>query len=215
MAKLQFFYESINGGFLAILFSIISLVSTIVSISLFKKKDATFSFFTHWLPTYGDTVPKTVAHIFNTNVIILSPIMAMFILYLSLFLEHMGASTFLIFVAFFIGSIASLGQFFVGIIPANYSFKMHMIAALFFFGGTAIYGTVFSIIELTVPGFPVSIAIIGFMMTLFFSVFFILLILINVDTTRNQNLPAIWEWLSYFSIIIWVTSHGFFILYSL
>ncbi len=213
MVKLHLFYESINGGLLAILFSIVSLVSTMISIYLFKKRDATFSFFTHWLPTYGDTVPKTVAHIFNTNVIILSPIMAMFILYLSLFLESMGANTVLVFIAFSLGLIASLGQLFVGIIPANYSFKMHMVAALFFFGGTALYGIVFSIIELTVTGFPTCIAIIGFTMTLFFAAFFALLILVNIDTNRNQNLPAIWEWLSYFSIIIWVTAHGLYILY--
>ncbi len=211
MFNMVTFFEHFNGGLLSEIFAVISFFSTIISILLYKRKDRTFSFFTHWLPTYGDTVPKTVAHIFNTNVIVLSPLMALFILYLSSFLGKMGAGMFLISIVAIIGCIASTGQFFVGIIPANYSYKVHAFAALFFFGGTALYGILISIIELMI-GFPIYIPLFGFFMALSFFIFLVLLIVINVDATKNQSLPAIWEWLSYFSLIIWVFLHGIFLL---
>ncbi len=211
MLNIDTFFERFNGGILSVLFALTSFFSTIISILLYKRKDHTFSFFTHWLPTYGDTVPKTVAHIFNTNVIVLSPLMALFILYLSSFLGKMGAGMYLISIVMIIGCTASIGQFFVGIIPANYSYKMHAFAALFFFGGTALYGILISIIELMI-GLPIFIPLFGFFMALSFFTFLVLLIIINIDTKKSQSLPAIWEWLSYFSLIIWVLLHGIFLL---
>ncbi|MCP4763623.1 MAG: hypothetical protein GY870_17770 [archaeon] len=217
MIDLDFFYENFDGGFLAIVFSIISIISTIISIIILKKKDNTFSFFTHWLPTYGDTVPKAAAHVFNTSVIVLSPLCALFLLYLSLFLLDYNANQLLISIGLVIGIVASIGQLFVGLIPANKSYKFHALAALFFFGGTALYGIFFGIAELIITSnssydFPIFLGLTGFVMAILFSRFIYLLIKINIDPELNQDLPAIWEWLSYLSIILWVIEHGIYII---
>lgn len=212
MEKIDRIFIRINGSYLIFSAVIISVVSAAVSIGLYIPRDPSFSLFTHWLPTYGDTVPELPAHIFNTGVIIMSPLLIFAHLFIARFLHKRGAHRGLIFAALVSGIISSTGEIFVGLIPANVNFTGHLIAALFFFTGGILFGLFYGITEIKMPKIPNYLAVTGFIMSFFFLTFTVLLVMTQIDKSLNPDLPAIWEWLSYLSISLWGMAHGFYTL---
>ena len=200
-----------NGSFIIFIPLILSLVSTITAIFLYISEDETFSFFTHWLPTYGKTVPLPAAHVFNTGIIIISPMMLMAHWVIYRFLRKTGARQGIIKAAFVAGCVSSLGEFLLGVIHADVNFTGHLIAALFFFIPALLFGLLYAVAELKLSKLPGRLGLSGLLLAGCFFVFTFLLIITQINTELDPNLPALWEWISYFSLLLWSGLHGLYL----
>ncbi|MCP4763231.1 MAG: hypothetical protein GY870_15770 [archaeon] len=111
----------------------------------------------------------------------------------------------------FFGLMSSIGELILGLVPNNVNSDIHTIAALFFFIGAACYGISYGTTELKSDAFPRYLGISGFIMSAPFLIFSGSLVIITLIPVITYN-PAIWEWLSYFSIIGWALVQGIFML---
>lgn len=202
------FFRVVNGSYIILAAVAVSVLSAGVAIVLYIPRDPSFSLFTHWLPTYGTTVPALPAHVFNTGIIILSPLLVLAHLFIARHLSRRGASPIMLRCAMIFGILSAVGVLFVGLIRADRNFTGHLIAALFFFVGGIINGALYGIVELRMREIPRHLGILGIIMAVCFTVFTVLLIAVQIDRTLNPNLPALWEWLSFFSISAWGLAHG-------
>jgi len=90
MKILENFYEKVNGSYLILITSMISLTFTLISVILFVAINPAFSLFINWLPTPGDTTPVIVSTVFNTGVLIMCPLMILIHLYIFMYLKERG-----------------------------------------------------------------------------------------------------------------------------
>lgn len=208
MRTIERLFQGSNGSYIVLASVVVGVLATVVSIILYIPRDPSFSLFTHWLPTYGKTVPELPALVFNTGIIILSPLLVITHLFIARHLQRLGAPPRMLRCAMIFGMVSAVSVLLVGLIRADHNFTGHLIAALGFFIGGIVNGALYGIIELRMPAIPRHLGIMGLVMAVFFSVFTVLLIVVQIDHTLNPNLPAVWEWLSFFSIAGWGLVHG-------
>ena len=209
MKILESFYEKVNGSYLILVTAVISLTFTLISVILFVTINPAFSFFINWLPTPGDTTPVVVSTVFNTGVLVMCPLMILIHLYIFMYLKEKGCKEKLVKLSLFFGLMSSIGELILGLIPNNVSSDIHTVAALFFFIGAACYGISYGTTELKSKTLPRYLGYSGFIMSTPFLIFSGSLFIITIFPSLTYN-PAIWEWLSYFSIIGWAIIHGNF-----
>ena len=126
-----------------------------------------------------------------------------------MYLNEKGCNERLTKLSLFFGLMSSIGELILGLVPNNVSSDIHTIAALFFFIGAACYGISYGATELKSNIFPRYLGYSGFIMSAPFLIFSGSLFIITIFPSLTYN-PAIWEWLSYFSIIGWAIIHAIF-----
>jgi len=132
MEKIDTLYKRIKGSYLIFLGICLSILFNTIAIILYRQVDPTFNMFSNFLSDLGDG-PNNSNIVFNSGMII-SGIFGIFIFfYLMRFLQDKKGNSRLIFSAFIMGFIASIGAIMVGIFTVKTAPIMHVIGAAFSF----------------------------------------------------------------------------------
>jgi hypothetical membrane protein len=211
MSLINKFNEKVKGAYFGILGILISLISIFLSIFLYLQADPSFSFFTDFIsflgvgPNYSDIV-------FNIGVIISSPIIMIFYLYLGTFLmakieEQKGILSIALVAAVFYG----IGNIILAVFTNDLNLSLHLIGAYIAFGAYFVLGCIFSYVEMNIPEFNRTIAISGFIPCILL-VGHIVLLFILYYTDIFPALPIFIEWIMFFIIMAWVLIQAVYIL---
>lgn len=211
MSLINKFNEKVNGAYFGILGILISLISIFLSIFLYLQADPSFSFFTDFISFLG-VGPNNSDIVFNIGVIISSPIIMIFYLYLGTFLmskieEQKGILSIALVAAVFYG----IGNIILAVFTNDLNLSLHLIGAYIAFGAYFVLGCIFSYVEMNIPEFNRIIAISGFIPCILL-VGHIVLLFILYYTDIFPALPIFIEWIMFFIIMGWVLLQAFYIM---
>ena len=207
--KLDIFYTKFNAGYVALIGVGITLISIISAYILYTNVDPTFNIFSNWISDLGRG-PNFSGLAFNSGMILSSFTMLFFQLYLVRDLQKRGSDKTLIKLSYISGLCSSIGLFFVGVFPLNFSSILHGIAAdTYFFGG--LFGClIYGILELKTPNMSKFQAFIGFLTASVYMTYIIIAIGALIWPGFTQTIIYFTEWLTLMFGTLWVLAHGLY-----
>ncbi len=114
--------------------------------------------------------------------------------------------------SFFIVSIISSGGWLsMTLFPPSVNLALHIGGAFIYFFGTIISQTIIFMIELRTPKIRTTLALSGIIVLVFYSIFFVLLIQLEMNPGLDTTYACITEWISYIAMISWVLVHAKYI----
>ena len=161
-----------------------------------------FSIFTTYLSDIGATAgwPQIL---FNSGTLIAAPIRYLVIVLLILRLGQLGAGRAFIFATLIIGLISTVGTVVMTAVPSNVSLSIHKIGIPLYFLGVVILQILIGIKEWSTRDIPKILPCLSFLLVVVYFVFAMLVIL-HEKGTVSRTTPVIWEWLAFFSSVVWV-----------
>ena len=164
------------------------------------------SIFTTYLSDIGATAvwPQIT---FNAGTLIAAPIRYIAIVLLILRLGQLGASRAFIVVTLVIAFVSTAGTVIMTAVPYNVSAAIHKMGIPLYFLGVVILQIMIGIKEWSLTDIPKILPSLCFLLVV---VYFIFAILVGFYERGmvSRNTPVIWEWLAFFSSIIWVLSQS-------
>lgn len=161
-----------------------------------------FSIFTTYLSDIGATAgwPQIL---FNSGTLIAAPIRYLVIVLLILRLGQLGAGRAFIFATLIIGLISTVGTVVMTAVPSNVSLSIHKMGIPLYFLGVVILQILIGIKEWSIRDIPKILPCLSFLLVVVYFVFAMLVIL-HEKGTVSRTTPVIWEWLAFFSSVVWV-----------
>ncbi len=207
--KVDSFYGRLHGSWYGYAAVLASVSSVGVSILLYMQIDPTFSFLTHYLSTIG-AAPSWPGYVYTLGMTITNVLKVFFALYIVRFFQLLGAGKRITWTVFMISVISSVGWAISTFVPYTLSLMLHISSALIYFFGSVIGQLLIIQIELKTPRIPNYLAIFGLIVVMTYAAFFVLEIMVLAAPTINKVLSVVTEWLSYLSIMAWVSIHSFY-----
>jgi hypothetical protein len=185
----------IIGGLWAIL---VVLTSTLA----YLPGHPEFSLFNTYLSDIGDTAgwPKII---FNSGTLIAAPIRYLVLVLLILRLTQLGAGHVFAMATFIIGLISVIGTVLMTAVSFSVSPAMHKLGIPLYFMGVVVLQTLIGVREWSLREVPKILPGLSFLMVVVYFIFAALVILYERGTV-GRNVPVIWEWLAFFSSVVWV-----------
>jgi hypothetical membrane protein len=168
-----------------------------------------FSFFETYLSDIGNK-PGWSQVIFNSGMLISSPIRYLFLILLVLQLAHFGASRAFAVSALIIGGFVVIGSIGVSAIPFSLNLALHKISALIYFFGVVVLQTLIATQEWR-RKLPLILTVSSISVVAVYLIFAVLLSLIGKVEGITRNTPVIWEWLAFCSLMFWLIVHTVFL----
>lgn len=168
-----------------------------------------FSFFETYLSDIGNK-PGWSQVIFNSGMLISSPIRYLFLILLVLQLAHFGASRTFAASALIMGGFVVIGSIGVSAIPFSLNLSLHKISALIYFFGVVILQTLIATQEWR-RKLPLILTVSSISVVAVYLIFAVLLSLIGKVEGITRNTPVIWEWLAFCSLMFWLIVHTVFL----
>ena len=161
-----------------------------------------FSIFRTYLSDIGATAgwPQII---FNSGTLISAPIRYLVIVLLILRLGQLGAGHTFIVLALIVGFISTAGTVIMTAVPHNVSISIHKMGIPLYFFGVVFLQTMIGIKEASLKSVPKVLPLLCFLLVFIYFIFAILVSLHGRGMV-SRNAPVIWEWLAFFSSIIWV-----------
>jgi len=161
-----------------------------------------FSVFTTYLSEIGATAgwPQIL---FNSGTLIAAPIRYLVLVLLILRLGQFGAGRAFIIIALFIGFISTAGTVIMTAVPLNVSLAIHKMGIPLYFLGVVALQMMIGIKEWSLRGVPKILPWLCFLLVVVYFVF-AALIMLHERGIVSRNTPVIWEWLAFFSSVVWV-----------
>ena len=161
-----------------------------------------FSIFSTYLSDIGATAgwPQIT---FNAGTLIAAPIRYLVIVLLILRLGQLGAGHAFIITTLIIGLVSTFGTIIMTTVPYNVSVAIHKMGIPLYFLGVVILQTMIGIKESSLKTVPNILPFLCFFLVIVFFVFAVL-VSFHERGMVSRNTPVIWEWLAFFSSIIWV-----------
>jgi len=161
-----------------------------------------FSVFTTYLSEIGATAgwPQIL---FNSGTLIAAPIRYLVLVLLILRLGQFGAGRAFIIVALFIGFISTAGTVIMTAVPMNVSLAIHKMGIPLYFLGVVALQLMIGMKEWSLRGIPKILPWLCFLLVAVYFVFAALMML-HERGIVSRNAPVIWEWLAFFSSVVWV-----------
>lgn len=177
---------------------LVVLIATLV----YLPEHPAFSIFSTYLSDIGATAgwPQTI---FNSGTLISAPIRYLVIVLLILRLGQLGAGHVFIVVALVVGFISTAGTVIMTAVPHNVSISIHKMGIPLYFLGVVFLQTIIGIKELSLKSVPKVLPFLCFLLVVIYFIFAILVSL-HERGMVSRDAPVIWEWLAFFSSIIWV-----------
>lgn len=177
---------------------LVVLIPTLVYLS----EHPDFSIFTTYLSDIGATTGWAQI-MFNAGTLIAAPIRYLVIVLLIFRLSQLGAGRAFFISSLIVGFISVIGTIVMTAVPYSVSASIHKMGIPLYFLGVVILQIIIGVREWTIRNIPKILPCLSFLMVI---VYFIFATLVNLHEqgTVSRNTPVIWEWLAFFSSVIWV-----------
>jgi len=181
-------------------------ITTVLCSTLLYVQEHDFSIFKTYLSDIGDK-PGWPQVIFNSGMLIISPIRYLFLVLLVLQLAHLGASRGFSTAALIIGALVVVGSIGTSAIPYSLSLVIHKMSALLYFFGVVVLQTLIATQEVR-RRLPLALWISSISIVAVYLIFAVLLSLVGKVDGITRNTPVIWEWLAFCSLMVWLIVHS-------
>jgi len=161
-----------------------------------------FSLFTTYLSDIGDTRgwPQIL---FNSGTLIAAPMRYLVIVLIVLRLTQLGAGRIFAISALIIGFVSTSGTVLMTATPFSVAPSIHKLGILLYFFGIVVLQTLIFAKEWSLKNVPKVLPILSLLMVVVYFVF-ATLVMLNAKGVVSRSTPVIWEWLCFFTSIIWV-----------
>lgn len=184
-------------------------VGTVLWSTLLYIDGHEFSLTTTYLSDIGNT-PRWPQVVFNSGMLLISPVRYLFLVLLVLQMSHLGAGRAFGTAALTIGGLVVVGSVGMSAVPHSLSLAVHKLSALLYFFGVVILQALIAAKEFRcrLAGIlPLSsLAVVAV-----YLVFAVLLSLAGKVEGITRNTPVVWEWLAFCSLMFWLIVHSFFL----
>lgn len=191
---------------------VIGIVLGITAVScstLIFIQENDFSFFSTYLSDIGSK-PGWPQAVFNSGMLISTPIRYLFLVLLVLQLSHWGAGRAINTAILITGGFVVIGSSGVSAIPYSLNLKWHMMSALIYFFGTVVLQTLIAFQEWR-RRLPVILPFASLLVVAVYLIFAVLLSLVGRIEGITRSTPVIWEWLAFCSLMFWLVVHTLFL----
>jgi hypothetical membrane protein len=161
-----------------------------------------FSLFTTYISDIGDTagLPQIL---FNSGTLIAAPIRYLVLVLLVLRLTELGAGRGFAVVTLIIGLISGVGTILMTAVPLSVLPTVHKLGIPLYFLGVVVLQTLIGTREWSMKDVPKILPGLSFLMVITY-LFFATLIVLYEHGVVGRDTPAIWEWLAFFSSVVWL-----------
>jgi hypothetical membrane protein len=186
---------------IGIIGSLWALLTIIGASAAYSSLHPDFSPFTTYMSDIGDT-PGWPQIIFNSGTLIGVPIRYLVLVLLVMRLSQLGAGRSFIITTLIIGFLSTMGTALLTATPFSVSPIVHKTGIALYFFGVVILQTVLFVKEWSIKTLPRILPLSCAFLVFSFMIFCTLMVLYGMGIV-SRNVPAIWEWLSIFSSILW------------
>ena len=165
-----------------------------------------FSLFTIYLSDIGDT-PGAPQILFNTGTLIAAPVRLLVIVLVVMRLADFGAGRLFGVATLAVGFVSVVGTVLMTAIPFSVAPDVHKMGIPLYFFGVVVLQSLIGVREWTLTGVPKVLSVSSFLVTVAFFVFATLLTLAQLGVIERHT-PVIWEWLAFFSSVVWLLVHS-------
>lgn len=180
-------------------------ITTVLCSTLLYVQEHDFSIFKTYLSDIGDK-PGWPQVIFNSGMLIISPVRYLFLALLLLQFSHFGASRAFTIAALITGGIVVVGSIGMSAIPYSLSLAMHKMSALLYFFGVVVLQILIAVQERR-RKLPWVLPVSSISVVAVYLIFAVLLSLVGKFESITRNTPVIWEWLAFCSLMFWLIVH--------
>ena len=182
-----------------------ALLTVIITTLSYLPAHPDFSIFTTYLSEMSDSSITTgwPPIIFNAGTLMAVPIRYLVIVLLVLRLSQFGAGRAFAISTLVLGFFSTAGTALMTAVPFGTGPAIHKLGIVFYFLGVVFLQIVIGIKELSLKNIPKVLPGLSFIMVVLYSIFTILMILYEQGTV-GRTTPVIWEWLAFFSSVLWV-----------
>ena len=168
-----------------------------------------FSIFSTYLSDMSDSskTPGWPPIIFNAGTLIAVPLRYLVIVLLVWRLSQLGAGRGFSISALILGFFSTAGTALMTAVPFGIAPTIHKLGIVLYFLGVVFLQTLIGIKEISLKKIPRILPVLSFSMVVLYLIFTILMILFERGMVERST-PVIWEWLAFFSSILWVFTHG-------
>jgi len=161
-----------------------------------------FSLFATYLSDIGDAAgwPQIL---FNSGTLIAAPIRYLVLVLLILRLTQLGAGRSFFVATLILGLISSIGTVLMTAVPFSVSPGVHKLGIPLYFLGVVVLQTLIGVREWSLSHVPKILPGLSFLVVVVYFIFATLVILYEQGTV-GRNTPVIWEWMAFFSSVVWV-----------
>lgn len=206
MEKLNNFYEKFPGSYVAFISFIFSV--TFMSIAIVLYNDPSFTIFTHYISDLGAST-KDSALFWNISMILTAPLRLLFGFYLLKFLEKRGANRKTLKITAYFMVISAIGSTVLALNPHDISRLFHMLGAFIYFIGVVVIQINISKMELRAENIPKYLPLIGIAVVACYALFLSFEIS-ELISESFKFFACFFEWMAYFSLMVWLILHGYY-----
>lgn len=164
-----------------------------------------FSFLATYISEFGSTAGWPQA-IFTSGMLIAAPLRYLFLFLLLTQLVQLGSSQRFRSILLAIGAFVVLGSVGTAAVPYTLHLTIHKCSALIYFFGTVILQTALAIQERRLR-LPALLPLSSMAVVVLYFVFATLLALVGKVEGIDRATPALWEWLCFAALMIWLAVH--------
>lgn len=179
-----------------------ALLLTLFSTLAYLPDHPDFSIFATYLSDLGNT-PVFPQIFMNSGTLIAAPIRYLIIVLLVLRLRQSGAGRLFTVSALIVGLITTTGTVLMTAVPFSQAPNIHKLGILFYFLGVVVLQTIIGVKEYSLKDIPRFLPWLCFLMVVIYFIFASMMFLYEQGVV-GRSAPVIWEWLAYFSSVVWV-----------
>lgn len=180
-------------------------IATVLCSMLLYIQEYEFSVFETYLSDIGNK-PGWPQAVFNSGMLISSPVRYLFLVLLVIQLAHLGASRAFTTAALIIGGLVVVGSIGISAIPYSLNPALHKMFALLYFFGVVVLQTLIAAQEGR-RKLPLMLPVSSMAVVAVYLIFAVLLSLVGKVDGITRNTPIIWEWLAFCSLMFWLAVH--------
>lgn len=181
-------------------------IGTVLWSTLLYIQEHEFSFYATYLSDIGNT-PRWPQVVFNSGMLIISPVRYIFLVLVVLQLTHLGAGRAFSATTLSVGALVVFGSIGMSAAPHSLSLALHKMSALLYFFGVVILQTLIAAQEFR-RRLTVILPLSSLTVVAVYLIFAVLLSLVGKVEGVSRNTPVIWEWLAFCSLMVWLIVHS-------
>lgn len=184
----------------------IGVLEIVLSTLAYAAVKPGFDLLATYLSDIGAT-PVWPQVIFNSGMLIVSPLRYVVLMLLVYRLYQLGAGRAFGTTVLILGIFTTLGTIIMTAVPYTINLTVHKIGLPLFFFGVVFLQSVVGVREWQLKNVPRSLPILCFTVVGIYLIFFVLEMMYEAGFV-SRNTPVLWEWLCGVSLLAWVFGHS-------